>query len=217
MIIDLSYLVEKYSIDITGVLHVGAHLCEERDAYKTQGILDSNIIWIEADPNLVCHHENNNLKVYQAVISDNDDEWIDFIMTNNNGESSSMLELDIHTSMYPEVVECHRLRLQTTTIDTFFQHHSEIDKSVINFANIVVQGVELKVLLGMTSLFESQQLKAVYIKVLTKYLYKDCCLLWQIDEFFAKYSFKRVELKMTQLGWGDALYLVQPSTSHTLS
>jgi len=32
-----------------GILHIGAHLCEEKPIYNDIGITDDNILWIEAN------------------------------------------------------------------------------------------------------------------------------------------------------------------------
>jgi hypothetical protein len=37
-------------------------------------------------------------------------------------------------------------------------------------------------------------------------LYRDCCLISEIDEYLSKYGFKRVITRWTPHNWGDALY-----------
>ena len=36
-----------------GVLHIGAHICEEKQLYNYNGINDDNILWIEANNDLI--------------------------------------------------------------------------------------------------------------------------------------------------------------------
>jgi hypothetical protein len=36
-----------------GILHVGAHLCEEKDLYNSIGITDTQILWIDGNEDLV--------------------------------------------------------------------------------------------------------------------------------------------------------------------
>ena len=38
--------LKSKNIHIHGIMHVGAHLCEEKKEYNEQGILDNNILWI---------------------------------------------------------------------------------------------------------------------------------------------------------------------------
>lgn len=35
------------------ILHIGACLCEERDLYLRHGVSDADVVWIEANPQLV--------------------------------------------------------------------------------------------------------------------------------------------------------------------
>jgi FkbM family methyltransferase len=45
MILDLSELKNKYSMNINGVIHIGAHFGEEHQTYKSLGI--DNIVYFE--------------------------------------------------------------------------------------------------------------------------------------------------------------------------
>ena len=36
-----------------GILHVGAHLCEEKELYNSIGITDDNILWIEGNIDII--------------------------------------------------------------------------------------------------------------------------------------------------------------------
>ena len=72
-----------------GVLHIGAHICEEKQLYNENGISDDNILWIEGNSDLINPRQKN---ILNAVISDKNDEIVDFIITNNI-QSSSILEL----------------------------------------------------------------------------------------------------------------------------
>ena len=43
----------------------------------------------------------------------------------------------------------------------------------------------------------------IYTEVNTEYVYKNCALLKEIDEYLSKYRFKRVAIKMCRnFGWG---------------
>ena len=47
MLINLDYLVQKYGIKFTGILHIGAHECEEIVFYDKY-IDRNNVLWIDA-------------------------------------------------------------------------------------------------------------------------------------------------------------------------
>jgi len=49
MLIKFASIISKYP-NIKGILHIGAHECEELNDYNLNGITDENIIWIEANP-----------------------------------------------------------------------------------------------------------------------------------------------------------------------
>tara|TARA_B100000945_G_C20009056_1_gene424592 strand:- start:211 stop:408 length:198 start_codon:yes stop_codon:yes gene_type:complete len=53
MLINIKVLIQKFKINIKGILHVGAHNCEELNDYISNNINISNIYWIEALPELV--------------------------------------------------------------------------------------------------------------------------------------------------------------------
>lgn len=206
MLIPLHELIQRHNLTLRGVLHVGAHECEERGAYNNAGVSDDNIIWLEGNPHLVQlqQQRDTNVRIYQALVSDEDNPKCSLIVT-NNGQSSSILELGTHRDSYPSVVEIQRLTLPSITIDTFLQQHPEIPQQNINFVNMDIQGAELKALRGMTRLLP--QCQALYLEVNTRHVYQGCALLDELDGFLLPHGFQRVELKMTNEGWGDALYI----------
>ena len=51
-------LINFFKLDIKGILHVGAHKCEELDVYLKH-TNSNNIYWIEANPNLVNQLKNS--------------------------------------------------------------------------------------------------------------------------------------------------------------
>jgi hypothetical protein len=71
MLIPLETLVKKYNIKFDGILHVGAHECEELSAYE-QYLPRNKILWIEAMPEKVLqnHQKYSNLLIHNAVVSD---------------------------------------------------------------------------------------------------------------------------------------------------
>ena len=51
MLINITYLINKYNLKINGILHIGAHLCEEKQVYDENNI--NNVLWIEGNTNIV--------------------------------------------------------------------------------------------------------------------------------------------------------------------
>jgi FkbM family methyltransferase len=193
------------NIHIFGSFHIGAHECEEMHFYNQLGLKSENVVWIDAIPAKVNEATNRGIpNVYNAVITDKDDEEIAFNVT-NNVQSSSVLELGTHSQEYPYIVYVDKINLKSITIDTFFERNN-VDASKYNFWNFDIQGAELMALKGATQ--SIKYAKAIYLEVNEKELYKNCGLITEIDTFLLQYNFKRVLTNITQHGWGDALYII---------
>jgi FkbM family methyltransferase len=202
MLIPLFKLKSKYNINLSGILHIGAHECEELQSYQYCGVSPENIIWVEGNQDKVNKMKNKGIKnIYHGLISDKI-EMVDFIIT-NNGESSSILELGEHKKEHPDIHEVNRIRMNTTTIENLL-----LDNDIFipfNFVVLDVQGVELKALKGMSNLLP--YIKYIYTEVNIKYIYENCALITEIDEYLEGFGFKRMETAMTKHGWGDAFYM----------
>jgi FkbM family methyltransferase len=207
MLIPLSELVQRHHLSLKRILHVGAHVCEERGAYHEAGVSDDHIYWIEGNSQLVkCLQQSQpSLHIYEALAADQNDQAVEFIVT-NNGQSSSILELDEHKKEHPSVVEIYREKRTTCRLDTLMKRHSI---EPVDFINLDIQGAELLALRGLGSYLHHVQY--IYTKVNTKALYKNCALLAEMDDFLAREGFVRKELSMTPHGWGDAFYVRERS------
>ncbi len=188
-----------------GILHIGAHMCEERALYNSIKIGDNDTLWIEAIGEIVAYVKkiNENINIVQAVITDKDDEELSFMITNNK-ESSSIFNFGTHAIEHPHVFEIERRRLKSITLNTLFERNN-IPHDRFDFINIDIQGAELKALKGSTRILP--HIKAIYAEVNEKMLYEGAVLLPELDEYLATFNFKRVITNMTQHGWGDALYI----------
>lgn len=201
MLINLELLYKKYDLDITGIIHIGAHELEEKTVYNKLNI--KNIIWFEANPQLVAKFLTSDDIIYCYALSDKDDEERDFIVT-NNFQSSSLLELETHKTEHPWVFEIQRFKVKTKKLDTVVKVRN-IPIQNFNFMNIDIQGAELLALKGAEE--SLKYIKYLYLEVNEKELYKGCAMLSEIDSFLGERGFKRVELEMTPHGWGDAFYI----------
>ena len=196
-------LVEK-NIHIFGSFHIGAHECEEMQFYNQLGLKSEDVVWIDAMSSKVNEATNRGIpNVYNAVITDKDDEEIVFNIS-NNVQSSSVLEFGTHSKEHPDVVYVDKINLKSITIDTFFERNN-IDASKYNFWNFDIQGAELMALKG--SIQSIKYAKAIYLEVNEKELYKNCGLITEIDAFLLEHNFKRVLTNIIHHGWGDALYI----------
>jgi FkbM family methyltransferase len=198
-------ILEKNNIKVDGVLHIGAHDCEEMFFYLQRFKLHMrDVFWIDAIERKVKENINKGFpNIYQAAISDKDNEDVTFRETNNVA-SSSFLEMETHLIKYPGIHVVNSYTLKTTTIDTFIKNN-QIDLSKLNFWNIDIQGVELLALRGGEE--SLKHAKALYLEINVDHLYKNGALVHEIDEFLKPRGFDRVYTYMTGNGWGDAIYI----------
>lgn len=204
MLIDLKNL--PITTKVRGILHVGAHECEERLIYlNTYGLDDSKVIWIDAileKVNLM-KSKFNSLQIYNECVSNVDNEEVEFIITNNY-QSSSLLELKTHKIRHPSIIETNRIKMKTKKLKTFILENN-IDINNYNFLNLDLQGSELLALKGLEELLE--KIDYIYTEVNTEELYKNCALITDIDEYLKFYGFERIITHITGYGWGDAFYV----------
>lgn len=189
---------------LRGVLHVGAHECEEREMYNKCDIEDSNIIWIDGNDQKIqeMRQKYPNAHLYSALIDEQERE-VKFFIT-NNGQSSSILPLDTHKQHYPDIVVSEEQVKKTTTLKKLIEDN-KINPKDLNFWNLDIQGVELSALKGAGDYI--QYADAIYSEVNVEHLYQGCALLPELDAFLKEKGFERVAMKLMPQGWGDALYI----------
>jgi FkbM family methyltransferase len=200
MLIPLHELVKKYNIQFKGILHVGAHECEELKDYEIYLPRDK-ILWVEALPDKVqvCKQIYQNVLIENAVVSDVEEKVV--FKVSNNGQSSSILDFGLHSQYHPHV---HYVRE--------FEETTQLLKNILpkydiqyNFLNFDIQGAELKALKGMEEYLN--QVDYLYTEVNSDYVYKECALITELDDYLKKFNLFRVETKWTECKWGDAFYI----------
>ena len=201
MLIPLHKLVEKYNIQFKGILHVGAHECEELGDYENY-IDRSKILWIDALEDKVELSKSRfpNLLIEQAVISDK----VEIVKFNrsNNGQSSSILEFGLHKHFHPHVHYVESFEIETKLLKDIICNY---DISY-NFINLDIQGVELKALKSMESYLNT--IDYIYTEVNSDYVYQNCALIGEIDEYLLQFGLHRVETEWAgECRWGDAFYI----------
>jgi len=199
-------ILKHFGIQITGVLHIGAHECEEMDIYKGFGLTPNNITWLDAIPDKVEKARARGIpNVYNAIVRHKDD-----IMTklniSNNTQSSSIFDLgDIHKREHPEVEYTSSLVAPSITIDTFCERH-KIDIAKNNFWNIDIQGAEFEALVGGEKCL--QFAKVLYLEINEQEVYNGCILKPMLDYYLESQGFVCVAVQMWKnAGWGDAIYI----------
>ena len=196
-------ILAQHGIQVRGILHVGAHECEELRDYVAAGVTANNIVWVEGNQDKVALMKARGVpNVYYGLVSDNEEDVV-FNIT-NNGQSSSILALETHKVEHPQVYVSEVRNQRTTTLKKLVEENG-IDARRLNFWNFDIQGAELMALRGAGDLLESAD--ALYLEVNEKELYKGCALLGEMDAFLAERGFRRVDMVMLNHGWGDAVYV----------
>lgn len=205
MMIPFDYLVDKYKIDIKGVLHLGASSGQERDEYNKY--CKGKVIWVEAIPlvhkelSLNIFHYENQIAL-NACLSNVNDEEIIFNISNNESQSSSILELGTHLEIHPEVCYTDRVKMKTIRVDKLLKDYN-IEE--INFLNVDLQGAEHLAIEGMGDLIKG--IEWALLEVNQKEVYKGCMTIDDMDYFMMQRGFERVETgEWVVESWTDALY-----------
>ena len=203
MLIPFNYLlfIKK---KVKGVIHIGAHELEELKYYLSRNI--KKIIWIEANPEkypfleekLSLHNQMLLGKFAAGSIQKKAN-----LNISNNGESSSILDLGTHKESYPNIFYKSKTEVKVMPVDTWLDENINI-RDQYNFLNIDIQGYELEALKGMER--QLKYIDYIYLEVNYRQVYKKCSELKDIDKFLNKFNFKRVGMKKTRHGWGDAIY-----------
>lgn len=188
---------------IKGILHVGAHECEEKRDYNAKGIPDTKIIWVEGNKDKVLEMRLKGIDNIYCAVVDEEERDVTFRIT-NNGQSSSILALDTHLEHYPHITVSEERKVRTTTLAKLFKD-SLIPIEELNFWNMDIQGAELSALKGAGDYLKYAEY--LYLEVNVESLYKGCALLPEMDSYLEEKGFERVATNIVQQGWGDALYI----------
>lgn len=196
-----SGLFNKYNIKPKGVLHIGANVGEEAPVYDQLGIKKQ--IWIEGNPEVFLKLKQNINHNPQAValnyVIGDENKPVTFHIANNGSQSSSVLELGVHSTQHPDVHYVRDIETTMHRIDSL-----GLDLTDVDFLNIDLQGFEMQALRGMGDLLK--QFRWAYLEINRDDTYKGCSQVDSMDLFMIGNHFRRVETKWVGC-WGDSLYI----------
>ena len=205
MIIEINEIIKKYNMNISGVIHIGAHYGEEVPNYVKVGI--ENIVLFEPlKENFevlkknILPYSNFNIKKYQVALG-NKSTSIIMNLSSNNLESSSILKPKQHLNLYPDITFDRTEEVELQKLDDY-------NCKNYNFINMDVQGYELEVLKGAKDTLN--HIDYVYCEVNRDEIYEGNAYIEDIDKYLSNYNMKRVETSWWyDSDWGDALYIRQ--------
>ena len=141
-----------------------------------------------------------NILIENAIVSDTV-ENVRFNIS-NNGQSSSILDFGLHSHFHPHVHYIGHFVSETKLLNDILPKYN----IEFNFLNFDIQGAELKALKGMEEYLN--KVDYLYTEVNSDYVYKDCALIKELDEYLLKFGLHRVETRWCgQCKWGDAFYI----------
>lgn len=183
---------ERVLSQIRGVVHVGANIGQERDAYATHNL---NVLWFEPNPEAFKKLENNiadlqNQIAFPFLLTDRDDANYLLHVTNGHGQASSILEMGEQIRLYPDFTCVRDVEALSLTLDTFFRDVPGI-RNNFQFLVIDTQGSELFVLKGATRTLKHLQFVEVETSPLE--MYKGGCLEQEVIDFMMSQGFKETE------------------------
>lgn len=202
-------ILKKHGISVKGVLHIGAHECEELSFYTSAlGLRSDQIFWIDALEEKVKQAAGKGIpNVFQAVLDEKERHTL--FKVSSFAQSSSLLDFKIHSQFYPSIVTTEERLVKTQRLDSFVGKE-KIPIENLNIWNLDIQGAELLVLKGAGELVRMADL--LYLEVNEAELYKGGCLVGELDSYLSTFGFQRVHTQMTREGWGDAVYIRLPPT-----
>lgn len=201
MILNLTSLINKYNMNIKGIIHIGGHHGEEHDIYKNNNI--NNIVYFEPlKSNFDVLKKNVGDSVVYNIALGNDSCNIEmFVETENLGQSSSILEPHLHLIQYPTIIFDKKEIVKMDKLDNIF---SELTGE-FNMINIDVQGYELEVFKGAEKTLNN--IDYIMTEINRDEVYKNCAKIHELQEFLGKFGFRLVEEYWLGGTWGDGFFI----------
>jgi len=205
-ILDLPALLDQHGVTTRGIIHVGAHECEELPIYLKLGA--KSVLLVEANPILAERLRNRAKMVPEVTVAHcavNDVDGPVDLHVLSKDESSSILPLKLHQKFYPSVVENEIIQVPGLRLDRLMESLA-LDAADFNVMCVDVQGAELRALRGATKTLEA--IEAISVEINFAELFADCAQVEDIDNYLGDRGFDRVAtLTPYHPAWGDALYV----------
>lgn len=205
---DLMRWVSDYKIDVKSIVHIGAHLVQERNEYKTLGA--EFVLWIEAMPWISekasrILRDYPNQELLSALVWSEKGIEKEFYVAGDNGSSSSAYQPYLISASHPEVQVSQKIRLKTTTMDELLEPYLK-RLSDSNMLVLDTQGAELEVLHGGNNILHVFDFLVTEVSI--RELYKNAPKLRQYVTQIEKVGFTLLEARINRAtGWGDAIFV----------
>ena len=144
LLMDFRQLYKKYNLNITGIIHIGAHYGDELGDYIDHGV--QNIILFEPLSNNFdklrenCMDLNANIEAHNVALGSKEGNATMYL-SDNDTQSSSILKPKTHIKEMPWINFEGTEEVEVKTLDSY-------NIKGYNFINIDVQGYEMEVFKG---------------------------------------------------------------------
>lgn len=192
---------DNYLKNAKGVIHIGASNGYERNIYKKYSVKE--VLWIEADPDVFQELKKNISKfdnnfAYNHLITDKDNSEYNFLISSDDGQSSSIYNFKDQSQMYEDLKIVKNILLNSITFKSFVKKY-EIDLKKFTCLVIDTQGAEMDVLKGMNNLIVN--FKFIRIETAEFDVYENYPKLNIISEYLKKFGF--LEIRRTEIDLND--------------
>jgi FkbM family methyltransferase len=181
--------LDKALQTVSGVIHVGANLGQEREIYAEH---DLAVLWVEPIPSVFARLQLNvaglpRQHCVNALVSDEDGREFTFHVASNDGASSSILDLAEHRDIWPEVHYIDDMRLTSTTLPTLLSVE-RLQAEQYDMLTLDTQGSELTILKGAAPLLG--YFRYIRTEVADFESYVGCAKRHELTAFLAGYGFR---------------------------
>lgn len=193
--------------DVSGVVHVGGNVGQERFLYSRLGL---DVIWIEPIPEVfetLCRNIQGmaGQRALMALVTDIDGQAYDFKVASNNGMSSSILMMKQHLDVWPDIAYVSNVELKSVTLTSLMRDIGMRWEGGAQALVIDTQGAELLVLQGSISLLKN--FNFVKVEAADFESYEGGCQLSDIARFMAQQGYEEVlRLKFAEREQGGAYF-----------
>ncbi len=173
----------------SGVIHVGANSGQERELYARYGL---NVVWIEPIPEVYVALADNivgypSQTAINALITDKDGETYTLHVANNEGASSSILDLHDHRDIWPDVHYVRDIVVFSATLPAAL-HRAGVSLRDYDALVMDTQGSELLVLRGAAPMLRG--FKWIKTEAADFEAYKGCTTVSELVDYLRPFGFR---------------------------
>lgn len=206
---------EENKVQVSGVVHVGAHRGEEIFEYESLGA--KQVIWVEPNPevfeemkvNLTTAQSSVESSAFEYAASNVDHKTVDFhryygpdagYLRGNKGCSSLLKTSGRFESWYKDTIKVETITLDTLLTENQFDHQN------FQLLNMDVQGAELMVLQGSSKLLDN--VKYVTTEATWEDAdYVDNVMYDELKLYLESKRFVEKQIVHHAQNWGDILFV----------